>query len=107
MPTVSNRVIPLNSVRAKHLTGKLHSLGPRPLSEFLDRLVSLHPAIAPDLSALLEQYAAIDARFLKAAGLDQWPSRLVLVPDSIRAGTASHSEIVKAALHPSSGGDAA
>ena len=106
MPTLSNRASPLNSVRVKHLTGKLHSLGPRPLSEFLDRLVSLHPAITSDLSDLLEQYALIDAQFLRAAGLDQWPRVLMVVPSNIRAGAASRHDIVRAALS-SSGGDAA
>lgn len=85
-------------IRFRHLTGKLHHLGPRPLGEMLSRLARLHPAITNDMLALLEDYSAMDGAFLRAAGLDQWPHIFFAVPNSIRAGAATKNDIVRASL---------
>jgi hypothetical protein len=93
------------NVRFHHQTNKVHALGPRPGGEMLAKLVRLHPEIAPTVGKLLDEYSAIDAAFIKQAGLDRWTRCLVLVPSnagSVRIGAASRSDIMKATLD---GGD--
>jgi hypothetical protein len=97
----------LNSARGKHLTGKLSDLGRRPLHEFLDKLGRRHPAISADMMEMLEEYALVDAKFVKAAGLNEWPRVLLVVPNVIRSGAASHDDILRRALRSDTEGDAA
>ena len=63
--TASQSAIP--DVRLRHLVGRVHDLGPRPLYELFRELIA-----GADPLPRIERYAELDAGFIQALGGDQF-----------------------------------
>lgn len=66
----SGTLPPAITIRLRHLTAKLHALGPRPTFELLCELYG-----GADLISRLERYAELDPDFVHALGGDTLPAR--------------------------------
>jgi hypothetical protein len=91
--------------RFRRLVEHLHGGGPRLVGEYLSQLLKSCPT-AP-VCDLLEEYRQIDIDQLRQFGADKWAPVVMLVPDSILSGRATHAAILRRSLQPVDGGDAA
>ena len=64
---------PEHRVRLQRLIGHLHSLGPRPVGEFLIEILAAWPVPADDVLERLERYGRLDPDVVHALGADRFP----------------------------------
>jgi hypothetical protein len=62
------------ALRLRHLAGRIHKLGPRPLFELLCEVASDDRAMSR-----LERYAALPAGFIRSHGGDQFQSNIFVI----------------------------
>lgn len=87
--------------RFRHLVNRLHSLGPRPVGEFIAGLHRRHDNLP--IRLLLESHANSDPEIVRSLGADHWPASIVLLGD-VKSVRATRDYIMRVAL-PADGGD--